>query len=365
VGPAFTVPVKCGQEGCLQTFRYSLALKRHIENKHNDSPHNDGDNEGDADTNPFEINPNNNTPCLPHNVETVLSKNEITEFAASAIAKLKASSSMVQSHIDHVVHESSELFSNVVMSLKTKTEQMLDNKDIEKDDPERIELLEAFDNAQCPYENLETAYQQEKYFHQSGHFIKPREVPFATAFYPRHNPVTNHVDQVARHVTFQYIPLKDLLKHILENKRFMRAIQQYQPSRDGIMRDFHDGEFCRGLHISTDVFEGDVHVGIAQVTGDNLGLNGICGFIESFVGHHCCRTCKMHLVEMHRALTANSDMLRDHDNYTEDLDLNDSSSTGIKAPCLLNDVEHFHVTTNYAPDVMHDLWKELLVWKFI
>jgi hypothetical protein len=245
-------------------------------------------------------------------------------------------------------------------------------------------------------------------------------------------------------VTFQYIPLKDLLKHILESKGFMRAIQQYQPSRDGIMGDFHDGEFCRGhvffsngrnvalllyvddceianplgskagihkigviycsilnlpprfrsslcncylvalyntgdvktygfepilaplvtdikelesrgLHISTDVFEGDVHVGIAQVTGDNLGLNGICGFIESFVGHHCCRTCKMHLVEMRRALTANSDMLRDHDNYTEDLDLNDPSSTGIKAPCLLNDVEHFHVTTNYAPAVMHDL----------
>ncbi|CAB3980521.1 Hypothetical predicted protein [Paramuricea clavata] len=302
------------------------------------------------------------------------------------------------------------------MSLKTKTEQMLDNKDIEKDDPERIELLEAFDNAQHPYENLETAYQQEKYFHQSGHFIKPWEVPFATAFYPCHNPVTNHVDQVARHVTFQYIPLKDLLKHILENKGFMRAIQQYQPSRDGIMRDFHDGEFClghvffsngrnvalllyvddceianplgskagihkigviyctilnlppkfrsslcncylvalyntgdvktygfepilaalvtdikelesRGLHIITDVFEGDVHVGIAQI----------------------------HLVEMHRALTANSDMLWDHDNYTEDLDLNDPSSTGIKAPCLLNDLEHFHVTTNYAPDVMHDL----------
>jgi hypothetical protein len=94
---------------------------------------------------------------------------------------------MVQSNIDHVVHESSELISNVVMSLKTKTEQMLDNKDIEKDDPERIELLDAFDNAQRPYENLETAYQQEKYFHQSGHFIKPPEVPFATAFYPRHN----------------------------------------------------------------------------------------------------------------------------------------------------------------------------------
>ncbi len=51
---------------------------------------------------------------------------------------------------------------------------------------------------------------------------------------------------MARHITFQYIPLKQLLKHILESKGFMRAVLEYQPSDDGIMRDFHDGEFCRG-----------------------------------------------------------------------------------------------------------------------
>ena len=208
---------------------------------------------------------------------------------------------------------------------------------------------------------------------------------------------------------------------------------EYQPSHDGIMRDFHDGEFSRGhvffsnsrnialllytddceivnplgskagmhkigviyctilnlprkfrsslcncflvalynasdvktygfdsilqplveniqelererIHISTDAIEGIVKVGIAQVTG----------FVESFVSHHFCRKCKMHIDQMRRASTANIELLRNYDNYNEDLQLKDPRSTGVKAPCLLNNVEHFHVATNYAP-VMHDL----------
>ncbi len=109
------------------------------------------------------------------------------------------------------------------------------------------------------------------------------------------------------------------------------------------------------LQINTDVFEGTVNVGIAQVTGDNLGINGICGFVESFISNHFCRNCKIHIVETHRALLANHQLTRNYANYIEDLEVNDPSSTGIKVPCLSNNLGHFHVTTNYVPDVMHDL----------
>jgi hypothetical protein len=53
----------------------------------------------------------------------------------------------------------------------------------------------------------------------------------------------------------------------------------------------------------------------------------------------------MHIDKMRRALTANYELLRNHDNYDEYLLLNDPTSTGVKAACLLNKVEHFHVTT--------------------
>jgi hypothetical protein len=63
----------------------------------------------------------------------------------------------------------------------------------------------------------------------------------------------------------------------------------------------------------------------------------------------------MHIAEMHCALIANHQQIRNFANNYEDLAVNDTTSTGIKAPCLLNDIQHFHVMTNYVPDVMHDL----------
>ena len=452
IGRKFTAPVACGQDGCWQTFRYSAAFKRHIENQHKnlhldeyDTEDNNLDDPSDGDNDDFEAIDNipaQNTDFENDNHE--LDKKDVTELAALTIAKMRASSSVVQSTIDNVIQESSDLFSQVITSLQAKTESVLKSKGIPEDDPERLDLQNTFRQFQNPFDNLETACQQNKYFKESNNFVQPREVPFAVAYYQRNNPATGHVDQVARRVTFQYIPLKQLLKHILESKGFMRAVAEYQLSRDEVMRDFHDGEFCRGhvffsngknialllyvddceianplgskagmhkigviyctilnlpakfrsslcnhylvalynagdvktygfdpilqplvddmndlekdgLHITTDIFEGTVKVGIAQVTGDNLGVNGILGFVESFISHYFCRNCKMHIAEMRRALIAIYQLNRTHANYCEDLEANDPTSTGVKVPCLLNNLEHFHVTTNYVPDVMHDL----------
>ncbi len=43
---------------------------------------------------------------------------------------------------------------------------------------------------------------------------------------------------------------------------------------------------------------------IAQVTGDNLGLNSILGYVESFSGNYYCRLC---LVDKASAQTVYSD----------------------------------------------------------
>ena len=236
----------------MQSFRYTLAFKRHIENKHKAALNpEDSDDDGHSDDNNSDPSDNTLDPPAQDDMDvhqndayTALSRDQITEFAACAIAKLKASSSVVQSTVDHVDQESSDLFSTVML-LQTKTEHVLDSKGVDRYDPDRQQLMETFTNFQNPFENPQTAYKQQKYFTESSYFIKPLEVPFAIAHYPRHNPSTSHVDQVARHLTFQYVPLKQLLKHVLESNGFMRALQENQPSTDGIMRDFHDGEFCQ------------------------------------------------------------------------------------------------------------------------
>jgi hypothetical protein len=435
----FTRSVKCGQDGCLRTFRYPKALVRHIESEHvlvrngefNENMEEDGEDQ---------------LPALDPQVHVDQEEFslDVTNSAALFLAKMKASSSAVQSTVDHVVAGSTELFSNIISRLKFKTEQYLTSQNIDPDDPERENLMAIFDQCENPFENLETAYKQQKYFESSGYFVTPREIPVGVAYHPRYNRDTGHVEQVAKQVTFQYIPLRDLLKCILESKGFMNAITEHHPSQDGVMRDFHDGDFCKeheffskentikllpfvddcevanplgskaglhkitmvyfiilnlppkfrsslnncfllslfnagdvktygyapflqplvddikfleqeGLSITTNDFEGTVYAGIAQVTGDNLGMNGILGFVESFVSNHYCRHCNMHRNEMQGSSTACQEQLRSVHEYEEDLELNNYTETGIKSYCIFNEVENFHVTTNYAPDIMHDL----------
>ena len=67
----------------------------------------------------------------------------MTELAASTIAKMKASSSVVQSTIDHLVCESSDLFLQVTMCLKTKTKNVLESRGVPENNRERQNLLES------------------------------------------------------------------------------------------------------------------------------------------------------------------------------------------------------------------------------
>ncbi|XP_033112600.1 uncharacterized protein LOC117113392, partial [Anneissia japonica] len=110
-----------------------------------------------------------------------------------------------------------------------------------------------------------------------------------------------------------------------------------------------------GVYINSDVYSGIVKGSIAQLTGDNLGVNGICGFVESFVGNYCCRHCKMHRNDLQYSLVEQQDLLRTRDNYEVDVLQNDPSQTGIKSSCPLNELHNFHVTKNFSPDIMHDL----------
>ena len=132
-GRTFTSPITCGQDGCLQTFRYSSTFKRHIENKHKARVYHG--NEGDNDDENFddfdyadqlEVNIGNQQDCNAG----ILTKAEVTELAACTVAKMKASSSVVQSTVDSFVSDSSELFSQIITSLKRNTELVLERKDI-------------------------------------------------------------------------------------------------------------------------------------------------------------------------------------------------------------------------------------------
>ena len=119
-GRMFISPVSCGQHGCYQTFRYSASLKKHLEKYHaqNQGVANPVDDFGDLIDDPDIDNENldaseddNIPPC---NNAIFTTKDDVIKLAASCRAKLKASSSVVQSTVDQVVSETSALFSDVV-----------------------------------------------------------------------------------------------------------------------------------------------------------------------------------------------------------------------------------------------------------
>lgn len=64
--------------------------------------------------------------------------------------------------------------------------------------------------------------------------------------------------------------------------------------------------------------------------------------------------------------------MRNIQNYEADINFNNVTLTGIKDSCTLNDIDYFHVTNNYAVDIMRDLFERvccfeisLLLYQFI
>ena len=98
-----------------------------------------------------------------------------------------------------------------------------------------------------------------------------------------------------------------------------------------------------------------MNVAVGQMVGDYLGIHSLLGFAEGFTANFPCRSCRMHRTMVQKALTEQTDLMRTQDNYEEDLEAENLQETGIKTSCCLNELTHFYVITNRAPDIMHDL----------
>ena len=94
---------------------------------------------------------------------------------------------------------------------------------------------------------------------------------------------------------------------------------------------------------------------VANIIGDNLGLNGILGFLENFSANFYCRICKLHKSDTRKICHQVKQKLRNQENYEKDLNLNDAEKSVIKEACVFHDLIDFHCTINISLDVMHDI----------
>lgn len=115
----------------------------------------------------------------------------------------------------------------------------------------------------------------------------------------------------------------------------------------------------RGLYIDPDK-NGKGRIIFFQlglIIGDNLSLNKILGFVQSFSSNSPCRICQASISEIRTFTLENSKLTRNRENYANDVKLKNFSVTGIHEPSVFDKVENYNTIENPHLDFLHD-WLE-------
>lgn len=97
-----------------------------------------------------------------------------------------------------------------------------------------------------------------------------------------------------------------------------------------------------------------VYFQLSLLLGDNLGLNALLGFFESFNSKCPCRVCKAFIDDIKTMTKEDPTLIRKKEDYEKDCEENNQNATGISERCFFNKVTGFHVTENITLDLMHD-----------
>ncbi|XP_030374105.1 uncharacterized protein LOC115634022 isoform X1 [Scaptodrosophila lebanonensis] len=121
-------------------------------------------------------------------------------------------------------------------------------------------------------------------------------------------------------------------------------------------------ELENGIEIQIPEGSKQIYFVLGLILGDNLGLNSIFGFVQSFKAKRFCRVCKRSSLEMKSDSEEHKEYLRDKNCYENDLEANNFLETGIKTVCIFNELKNFHVTENFYFDLMHDVLEGVCVY---
>ena len=114
--------------------------------------------------------------------------------------------------------------------------------------------------------------------------------------------------------------------------------------------------------IRVPLYDDLVYGTIVQVTGDNLGLHCLFGFVESFSARYCCRFCLAEKEDFQTEFTEDSPKITMrtqalHAEHCQTMETNPRLTyvMGVKRSCLLNSLQYFNTCENFSVDIMHDI----------
>ena len=159
----------------------------------------------------------------------------------------------------------------------------------------------------------------------------------------------------------QILSIPKKLKSSLQNILLVALAKSKLVSKYGIdaiikvlVEDF-EKMYTDGIHISRPgEFEGLVTPKLFQICGDNLGIHHLLGYVLGFTANFPCRECKAPKQVCQEQEEEEEGLLRNRENFEQDLELENLSATGISRNSILNELSYYHVIQNFAYDTMHD-----------
>lgn len=128
-----------------------------------------------------------------------------------------------------------------------------------------------------------------------------------------------------------------------------------------------DLQFLEQSGVEVEFLNGQKHIkgSLAAICGDNLGSNGICGLQECFSTGKFCRQCLIDYDNISEVVEESQVELRTKSNYESDVEASQATGkivNGVKAYCILNQLNNFHVIDAPTVDPMHDILEGVGQW---
>lgn len=130
----------------------------------------------------------------------------------------------------------------------------------------------------------------------------------------------------------------------------------YDYIAEKVVRDLKEIE-DRGILVDDRFIKGS----LINHAGDNLGLNSIFGYTESFSASYYCRHCECTQADCQKQTRENKTKMRMKESYEKLVDIAENlgkidlkKTKGIKRNNKFNELKFFHTIDNVCVDLMHD-----------
>ena len=248
----------CGQNGCCRTFSLMNSLLKHIRREHvpqnvrahgdnaefrqeqnienNDGHDLNSDSEDGNDLDDYE-------DCRQTEVQYMQNFDikSLKKLAFSMVIKLKSMSSVPFSAIQTAINSTKTMFCDTLSSLQHRMISVMQNHGIDVNADDVVELSSKFDEYKNPFQGFETPKQQMDCLIEDLMLVPPVEKALGVRLDQGIDRKTGQRTQKLVTNTFQYVPVLEVLKLIL-NTKLRRLFDGEAHAPPGFLKGYVDGE---------------------------------------------------------------------------------------------------------------------------